>query len=222
MTTPPSPPPAPTPPAPPGAVPAPLPADAAAAGTARPGAGAAAMDRRGFLRASSGGIVAIAVASALPAGCTRTYPQAAADGHTLRALSDKEYAVARAAAETLLVGVPVSAAAVAAAIDIELAAVGEPVRGDMKSAFGLLEHLTLLDGQAARFTALSPERRMRVLNGWARSRIVLRRGAYQAVRGFVYFYAFIDDATRSVTGFNGPWPERMMLPVTPIDFGVVT
>jgi hypothetical protein len=179
------------------------------------------LDRRGFLRRSAGGVAAITLASALPAGCSASYPQAAGDGVTLHALSEKEYAVARAAAETLLVGVPVSPSAVAAAIDLELATVGEPVRGDMKSAFGLIEHLTLLEGQRQRFTALSTERRMRVLNGWARSRFVLRRGAYQAVRGFVYFYAFIDDATRPLTGFPGPWPERANFAITPVDFGEI-
>jgi hypothetical protein len=181
----------------------------------------AVLDRRGFLRASAGGAAAVALASALPAGCARSYPQAAADGHVLRALSDKEYAVARAAAEALLVGVPVAPAAVAAAIDDELAAAGEPVRGDMKSAFALLEHLTFLDGQPRRFTALPPARRLRVLRGWARSRFVLRRGAYQAVRGFVYYFAFIRDETRAITRFPGTWPERFTLPVPPVDFGEI-
>ena len=64
------------------------------------------LDRRGFLRGSVGGVAAVAVASALPAGCARDYPQSVEDGVTLRALTAKEYAVARAAAEALLAGVP--------------------------------------------------------------------------------------------------------------------
>lgn len=179
------------------------------------------LDRRGFLRSSAGGLAAIAVASALPAGCSRSYPQAATDGRALQALSPKEYAVARAAAEALLVDVPMRPADVAGAIDDELATVGEPVRGDMKSALGLIEHTTLLEGRFRRFTALSPAQRRAVLDGWARSRFVLRRGAFQALRGFVYYFAFIRDESRSLTGFPGPWPERLTIPATPVDFGDV-
>jgi hypothetical protein len=183
--------------------------------------GAPPIDRRGFLRASAGGLAAVAVASTLPAGCSRSYPQAAGDGHELQALSAKEYAVARAAAEALLVGVPMTAADVAQAIDVELATVGEPVRGDMKSALTLIEHTTFLSGRSRRFTALSPERRLGVLNGWARSRFVLRRGAYQAVRGFVYYFAFIRNESRPLTGFPGPWPELIEIPASPVDFGEI-
>jgi hypothetical protein len=179
------------------------------------------LDRRGFLRVSAGGAAAVALASALPAGCGRSYPHAAADGVVLQALSPKEYAVLRAAADALLVDVPVAPAHVAAAIDAEVAAIGEPVRGDMKSLLGLLEHLTFLDGRGRRFTALSRADRLRVLHGWATSRFVLRRGGYQAVRSFVYYFTFIRDETRVLTGFYGPWPERMTLPVTPVDFGEI-
>lgn len=179
------------------------------------------LDRRGFLRSTAGGTAAVAIASLLPAGCAADYGQAAADGGALLALSPKEYAVARAAAEALLIDVPVPAAAVATAIDRELAAVGDPVRGDMKTVFALLEHLTFLGGRVRRFTALEPEARLSYLRGWAGSRFTLRRGAFQAVRAFVYFYAYIDPATRPLTGFEGPWPERMEIPAKPVDFGGV-
>src|SRR5687768_14979155 len=69
--------------------------------------------RRGFLTGVAGGAAAISIASFLPAGCERTYPHASSDNADLKSLSPKEYAVARAAAEALLVGVPVSATTVA-------------------------------------------------------------------------------------------------------------
>lgn len=179
------------------------------------------LDRRGFLRGSAGGIAAIGLASMLPAGCAADYPQATADGVTLASLSEKEYAVARAAAEAILVGVPVEPQRVAAAIDAELAAVGEPVRSDMKSVLGLIEHLTFLGGRWRRFTALSPAARLENLRGWSRSRFDLRRGAYQALHGFVVYYAYNRDTTRPLTGFPGPWPERLSIPATPVDFGEI-
>jgi hypothetical protein len=180
-----------------------------------------ALNRRGFLRGVAGGTAAIALASALPAGCAADYAQSGVDGVPLRALSPKEYAVARAAAEAMLQDVPVPPARIAATIDRELAAMGEPVRGDMKTVFMLLEHLTFLDGRIRRFSALPPDARLDILRGWARSRFTLRRAAFQATRSFIYFFAYSDDATRPLTGFGGPWPERISVPAYPIDFGEV-
>lgn len=177
------------------------------------------VDRRGFLRTTAGGSAAIALASLLPAGCAADYPQAA--GIALETLSAKEYAVALAAAEALLVDVPVDPADVARRIDYELARVGDPIREDMKTVLGLIEHLTFLGGRLRRFTALDPAARLENLRGWAHSRFNLRRGAFQAIRAFVYFFAYSEDATRPLTGFPGPWPERFSIPPRPVDFGEV-
>jgi hypothetical protein len=189
--------------------------------TVTPPTPSAVLSRRGFLRDSAGGAAAIALASTLPAGCAREYPQAVADGVQLLALTPKEYAVIRAAAEALLVDVPVDTAGIARAVDAELAIVGDPVRTDLKTVLGLIEHLTFLGGRLRRFTALDAEARRANLDGWATSRFALRRGAFQAVRGFVSYFAWTQDATRPLTGFLGPWPERAVIPATPVDFGVV-
>ena len=177
--------------------------------------------RRSFLRAAAGGTAAIAAASLLPAGCASDYPQAAGDGAELASLSPKEYAVMRAAAEAMLVGVPVEPATVAARVDRELAVAGDPMRADMKTVLQLVEHATPLGGHARRFTALAPAARLSYLNGWARSRFELRRAAFQALKGFVHYFAYMDDRTRPLTGFEGPWTERFALPITPVDYGEV-
>jgi hypothetical protein len=179
------------------------------------------LSRRGFLRASAGGATAITVAALLPAGCGKDYPEAERDNADLKALTLKEYAVARAAAEALLVGVPVSAITVAKRIDQELAWVGEPIRTDVKTVLTLTEHLTPLGGSVKRFTALRPAQRLAYLQTWRDSRLQLRRAAYQALKGFVYYFAYIDDATRTVTRFPGPWPERIQIPAYPVDFGEI-
>ncbi|HEX6063726.1 MAG TPA: hypothetical protein VFZ04_05860 [Longimicrobiales bacterium] len=179
------------------------------------------LTRRSFLRTAAGGSAAIALAAALPAGCARTYPQAGRDNADLKALTPKEYAVARAAAEALLVGVPVSATTVAKRIDQEVAWVGEPIRTDMKTVLALMEHLTPLGGRVKRFTNLEPKQRLAYMYTWRDSSLQLRRAAYQALKGFVYYFAYIDDATRGLTGFTGPWTERSKLPVKPVDFGEV-
>jgi hypothetical protein len=179
------------------------------------------LDRRGFLRNAAGGTAAVALASLLPAGCSADYPQAGADGAKLAALTDKEYAVVRSAAEALLEGVPADPAMIARAIDAELDMAGEPVRGDFKAMLGLIEHLTILQLRRRTFTELTPAARLRYLESWAHSRMALRRGAYQALRSFVVYFAWIRDETRSMTGFAGPWPGRVLVPPTPVDFGEI-
>jgi hypothetical protein len=179
------------------------------------------VSRRGFLQGVAGGTAAVAVASLLPAGCAPDYANRRGDGDALRTLTPKEYAVARAAAEALLVGVPVDPDAVASGIDAELALVGEPVRTDMKTVLSLMEHGPLLSFRRRRFSALSPDDRRKVLDDWATSRFNLRRAAFQALKGFVIFYAYIDDSTRPLTGFAGSWPERFALPVYDVDYGEI-
>jgi hypothetical protein len=184
-------------------------------------AAAGSLDRRGFLRSAAGGTALVATASLLPSGCAREYPQAAQAGVRLQTLSEKEFAVAVAAAEALLVDVPVQPVAVAAGIDAELAVAGEPMVSDMKTVLSVMEHGTLLSLRPRRFTALSPAARRAVLHDWATSRFNLRRAAFQALRGFVVYFAFVDDATRRLTGFAGPWPELVQLPVYDVDFGEI-
>lgn len=174
--------------------------------------------RRGFLRDVAGGGLALAVAGWLPreAGA---YPP---PRRQLAALSAKEHAVARAAAEALLQGVPVDPTRVADTLDREVALMGDPIRSDVKAVLGLFEHLTILNGRFRRFTALDNDARLAYLNGWATSRFNLRRAAYQGVRSLIHFIAWAEDETRPLTGYNGAWPERFDYPAYPVDFGDIT
>ena len=178
-------------------------------------------DRRAFLRSTAGGSIAIALATLLPAGCSADYPHAAADDTDLLALTEKEYAITRAAAEALLVGVPVDPKVIATRIDRELTIAGLPMRKDFKTVLALVEHLTPLGGHVHRFTRLEPAARLSYLKGWGQSRFALRRAAFSALKGFVYYFAYIDPATRSITRFPGPWPERVKVAPTPVDFGTI-
>lgn len=180
------------------------------------------ISRRGFLRQISGGTAAITIASLMPERAA-AYRQAEQDGVRLYALSSEQYATAVAAGEALLADVPVPASRVAERIDREIALAGEPVRSDVRTVLTVLQHGTLLGGHAfRRFTQLSPAERLTYLQGWGTSRFTLRRAVYQATRSFIYFYAYSDDATRPLTGFEGPWPERFSIPATPVDFGEVS
>lgn len=178
-------------------------------------------DRRSFLRTVAGGTAAVALASMIPAGCAADYPHAVTDGAKPEAFSEKEYAVTRAAAEAFLVGVPVAPGLVAQRIDAELAQIGEPVLSDFKTVLTVLEHLTLLGGRLKRFTVLDPASRLKYLEQWKRSRFALRRAVFQAIRSAVFFYSYFDDATRPLTGFEGPWPEWFPVNAYPVDFGEI-
>lgn len=184
-----------------------------------PSALPAGMDRRGFLRSTAGGGLAIGLAALLP-GCGDAAGKGAS-GFDLRSLTQKEFDVARAAAEALLPGVGVDPESIAVRLDYELWAVGGAIEEDMRTVLQLLEHLTLLGGRVRRFTALDPEERLAYLESWRDSRFSVRRAAFNAIKSFVYFFAYADPATWAATGFPGPWPERFDLAVPPVDFGEI-
>ena len=74
-----------------------------------------------------------------------------------------------------------------------------------------------------RFTELDPAERLAYLEGWRDSRFNLRRAAFNAIKSFVYFFAYSDPALWNATGFPGPWPGRVGPPVAvpAVDFGEI-
>ncbi|HEX6588101.1 MAG TPA: hypothetical protein VF039_03680 [Longimicrobiales bacterium] len=177
------------------------------------------IDRRGFLRSTAGGGLAIALASLLP-GCGRSAN--AQDAGDLRSLTEAEYETVRAAAEALLAGGPrVDPASIARRIDYELWAVGGAIEEDMRTVLQLLERLTFLGGRARRFSELDPQERLTYLHTWRDSRFNLRRASFNAVKSFIYFFSYSDPSTWQMTRFPGPWPGRVNVPVPPVDFGEI-
>jgi hypothetical protein len=177
-------------------------------------------DRRGFLRTTAGGGFALALASLLP-GCGRAAEAIGSGDDGLRSLTQREYETVVAAAEVLLAGVAVDAAAIARRIDYELWAVGGAIQDDMRTVLQLLERLTPLGGHVRGFSELSPSERLAYLEGWQHSRFNLRRAGFNAVKSFIYFFGYSDPATWAATGFPGPWPGRVQVAVPPIDFGEI-
>ena len=177
------------------------------------------MDRRGFLRATAGGGLAIAIVALLP-GCGRS--GSAGGPGELRSLTEAEYETVRAAAEALLLGgAAVDPASIAQRIDYELWAVGGAIEEDMRTVLQLLERLTFLGRRTRRFSELEPAERLAYLHSWRDSRFNLRRASFNAVKSFVYFFAYSDPSTWRMTGFPGPWPGRFDVPVPSVDFGEV-
>ena len=177
------------------------------------------IDRRGFLRSTSGGLLAIGVASLLP-GCSR---EAGAQGPAdLRSMTTAEFETARLVAETLLEGGPaVDPAAIARRMDYELWAVGGAIEQDMRTVLQLIERLTPLGGRLRRFSDLDARERLAYLHGWRNSRFNLRRASFNAVKAFVYFFAYSDPTTWPSTRFPPPWPGRVNVAIPRIDFGEI-
>ena len=163
--------------------------------------------------------MAIALAALLP-GCDRVAD--ALGAVELRSLTASEYATVRAAAAALLRGgADIDPASIAQRIDYELWAVGGAIEEDMRTVLQLLERLTFLGGRVRRFSDLDPEERLAYLHTWRDSRFNLRRASYNAVKSFVYFFAYSDPSTWPMTGFPGPWPSRVNVPIPAVDFGEV-
>ena len=177
------------------------------------------IDRRGFLRSTTGGLMAIGVASLLP-GCSRE--AGAQDAADLRSLTVAEYETARLAAEALLAGGPaIDPADIARRMDYELWAVGGAIEQDMRTVLQLVERLTPLGGRLRRFSELDRAERLAYLHGWRNSRFNLRRASFNAVKSFVYFFAYSDPATWPSTRFPPPWPGRVRVAIPPVDFGEI-
>ena len=137
------------------------------------------------------------------------YPRA-----TLRVLGRGEAAFVAAAAETLFpagAGLPVDgrAADLPAYADAYLAAL--PVRQQrlIRAMFVLFEQATLLFpargvGAFRRFSAMNPEQRVRYLEGWARSRLALRRMAFAALKAVLVMGYLGNAANLRALGLE-PW-----------------
>lgn len=139
-------------------------------------------------------------------------------------LSAREYALVRCAAEAAFPpGGPIPLSGIDARIpehiDRYLAALPARNRVLIRLLFVLIEHATLLfkapgwDG-FRRFSALSLEQRMAVLEGWARSPIQLRRLVFQGLRAVLTMGYFACPAVLRAIGLA---PLAIETPVVDAD-----
>ena len=142
----------------------------------------------------------------------------------LRQLSAREYALVRCAAEAAFPpGGPIPLSGIDARIpehiDRYLAALPARNRVLIRLLFVLIEHATLLfkapgwDGWR-RFSALSLEQRIAVLEGWARSKIQVRRLVFQGLRAVLTMGYFACPAVLRAIGLA---PLAIETPVVDAD-----
>jgi hypothetical protein len=141
------------------------------------------MQRRTFLkRGLLGGAVLVLGGAGVALQPTR---RTATPRAPLQVLDERGFQIMAAIAARVVPVEGADPAAIAQGVDEALAHAVPEARADLAKVLGLFENALpglLLDGRARPFTQLDPAAQDRVLEHWRDSRLVLRRGAYQALR----------------------------------------
>jgi hypothetical protein len=129
----------------------------------------------------------------------------------LEVLDEREFSVLWAVAERMCPGGEgfprASEVHVAEKVDAFLANSHPGVQADVKKVLGLLESAlagSLLDGRTRPFTQLDPTEQDATLDGWRRSRIAVRRTAFQALHGLCMGSYYASPETYAAVGYPGP------------------
>lgn len=165
------------------------------------------MKRRAFLkRGLFGGAVLALGGAGLALQPTRHVADPTAP---LRVLDARGFQVMAAVAARVLALPGVDAAAVAQGADEALSRAAPEAQADLRKVLSLFENALpglLLDGRARPFTQLDPAAQDRVLEAWRSSRLVIRRGAYHALRKLCFAVYYGDPRAWRDLRYPGP-PE---------------
>lgn len=175
-----------------------------------PALGAHPITRRGFLRRSAAAAVCLAGAGLLQAGCGEEALPLPPGEHPL-VLGPADYGVLRALCARLVPGGPNHPGAVdlrvPLRVDRELSFHGERLRSDVRDALRLIEWGALLT-RLQRFSRLDARAQDAELEALARSRLAVRRTAFQGVKFLVMFFHYTQDPAWAGIGYDGPWVAR--------------
>lgn len=176
----------------------------------------AGVSRRGFLKGTLGGAIALGAAGFLPSGCAR-YPDAPAG---LVVLNAKEYAILNAAAR-----IYVGAAGASEGIDVarffdHFARNFQPwISDQIKQGLAVFEHGPLLFSFSLKtFTEMDEEAQRAYVDGWRTSSLVFRRGLNAAIRNICLSGYYLQSSTWPAIGYEGPWLGRVNVPVVALRF----
>lgn len=142
---------------------------------------------------------------------------------SLKALTEKEYAILRAMADVIMPateGIPAaSALGVLAKIDHELSLWSEARLSQIKDALWAFEHWPLFKLRFTRFTAMSAEDKANYLRDWAESSWDFQRAVFIGIKTVVVFFTYSNERSWAAINYYGPWKEQMPVAPTPVDFG---
>ena len=176
----------------------------------------AGVSRRGFLKGTLGGTIALGAASFLPSGCAR-YPDAPSG---LVVFNAKEYAIVNAAAR-IYVGADVASEGIdVAAFFDHLARNFDPwIVDQLKQGLAVFEHGPILFCFSLKtFTEMDEEAQKAYVDGWRTSSLVFRRGLNMAIRNICLSGYYLQSATWPAIGYKGPWIGRVHIPEVAMRF----
>jgi hypothetical protein len=167
------------------------------------------LTRRRFLRRTLGGAALLALGGTVLRHLSG-YSLDADTASQLRALSPKQYLVARAIFRRMLApderGAPdPDLVGVALTVDGYIARLPEELASDLRALLELVEHSpALFDFRASRFTHLDQAGQDAVLSRWASSRIELRRRGFQALKALAMMGYYGDPRAYALLDYPGP------------------
>lgn len=164
------------------------------------------MKRRTFLKRGIFGAALLAAggASGLALWPSRKVYEARRE---LLALDPLEFSVLAAIAARVVTPAGADPVEIAHTVDHSLSRAVPESRDDLKKVLRLFENGLvglLLDGRPRPFTHLSGEEQDRALLAWRDSRLVLRRGAYGALRKLCLTSWYRKRPSWAATGYGGP------------------
>ena len=165
------------------------------------------MQRRSFLKKGMfGGVLLVAGGATLGLSSTN---MAFKPVRALKVFTERHFAIlASIAARTVRIegANPVE---IAHAVDDVMSTAVPEAREDMKGLLLLFENALaglLFDGRLKPFTQLSGEQQDKVLESWRDSRILVRRGGYNALRKLTLASYYASPSSWEGVGYPGP-PE---------------
>ena len=174
------------------------------------------LKRRRFLKLGVGAALLLAVGGGAFKWLGSGYGSfVTGDEHPI-ALTTKEFAVVKSVVRALLPaegGLPSGESlGIAQRIDEELWAASADTRSDLKAGLQVLEHATIMNGYASRFTALEPEKQReylsKLLNGSNDTLGQIAGGLRQIVH--IFYYA--RPETWKAIGYDGPLVPKAVPP----------
>ena len=164
------------------------------------------MNRRVFLKRGLLGGALLAVGGgtglALWPSTERYRPQG-----PLSVLDERRFAILAAIAARVVTAPTADPVTIAHTIDASLARATPEAQADIRKVLMLFENALgglLLDGRWRPFTSLAPDAQDRVLEAWRDSRLVLRRGAYKALKNLCVTSFYRREAGWKVAHYPGP------------------
>ena len=157
--------------------------------------------KRGLL---GGAVLALGGAAGLALWPTR---QIAAPTRPLLVVDATAFQVLVAVASRVVPMEDADPVAIAHGVDEALTRVPAEARTDMNTLLKVFENALpglLLDGRRAPFTRLGPEAQDKVLERWRDSRLVMRRGAYHALRKLCLATYYSAPSTWKALRYPGP------------------